>query len=121
MGHGADLGTELAADRKLIELVAEEYEAEPDQERRRELIKQLATVTARHVLRTTRLMCDALHEYAAESNDDLARALVVQARALLDVEERRLLPALEQTVSWHVLEDLGEKVRVGRAECRDWK
>jgi len=114
MGHGADLGTELAADRKLIDLVAEQYEAESDPERRRELIKQLTTVTARHVLQTTQLMCDALHEYAAERNDDLAQALVAQARGLIEVEESRLLPALEATVSWHVLEDLGEKVRAGR-------
>ena len=114
MGHGADLGTELAADRKLIDLVAEEYEAESDPERRRELIKQLTTLTARHVLQTTQLMCDALHEYAADCNDELAHALVAQVRGLLDVEESRLLPALEQSVSWHVLEDLGEKVRAGR-------
>jgi hypothetical protein len=114
MGHGADLGTELAAERKLIDLVAEEYEAQSDPERRRELIKQLTEVTARHVLQTTALMCDALHEYAAERNDDLAQALVAQARGLLDVEETCLLPALEENVSWHVLEDLGEKVRAGR-------
>ena len=114
MGHGADLGTELAADRKLIDLMADEYEKESDPERRRELIKQLTTVTARHVLQTTQLLCDALHEYAAERSDELARALVAQAHSLLDVEETRILPALEDAVSWHVLEDLGEKVRAGR-------
>jgi hypothetical protein len=114
MGHGADLGTELAAERRLIDLVAAEYEAQADPERRRELIKQLTAITARHVLQTTQLMCDALHEYASEQNDELAAALVAQARGLLEVEETCLLPALEKTVSWHVLEDLGEKVRAGR-------
>lgn len=115
MGHGADLGTELAAERKLIDLVAEEYEAESDPERRRELIKRLTTVMSQHVLQTTQLLCDALHEYASEQNDDLAQALVTQARGLLDVEETCLLPALEKAVSWHVLEDLGDKARAGHA------
>lgn len=114
MGHGADLGTELAAERKLIELVAEQYEAESDPERRRELIKSLTAVMARHVLQTTQLLCDALHEYASEQNDDLAQALVAQARGLLDVEETCLLPALEKAVSWPVLQDLGEKARAAR-------
>ncbi len=115
MGHGADLGTELAADRRLIDLVAEEYEAESDPERRLELVGRLTAATARHVMSATRLLCDALHEYLPDRVDELADALVTQARGLLDVEETRLLPALEQTVSWHVLEDLGEKVRAGRA------
>lgn len=114
MGHDADLGTELAADRKLIDLVAAQYEAEADPKRRRALIEQLTAVTARHVLLTTRLLGDALHEYVPERTDELADALVTQARGLLDVEEACLLPALEQTVSWHVLRDLGEKVRAGR-------
>jgi hypothetical protein len=114
MGHGADLGTELAAERRLIDLMAEEYEDESDPKRRRELINRLMEVTARHVLLTTRLLCDALDEYAPDRTDELADALVVQARGLLEVEQGRLLPALEETVSWHVLEDLGEKVRAGR-------
>lgn len=115
MGHGADLGTELAADRGLIELVAKQYAQESDPRRRRELVERLTAVTARHVLSATRLMCDALHDYVPERVDELADALVAQARGLLDVEETRLLPALEKSVSWHVLEDLGEKVRTGRA------
>lgn len=40
--------------------------------------------------------------------------LAASTRALLDVEQRRLLPALEGAVTWQVLEDLGEKVRAGR-------
>src|SRR5262249_1479775 len=114
MGHDADLGTELAADRKLIDLVAARYEAETDPERRRELIEQLTAVTARHVLLTTRLLGDALHEDVPARSDELGEALVGQAAGLLAVEEACLLPALEQTVSWHVLRDLGEKVRAGR-------
>lgn len=115
MGHGADLGTELAAERRLIDLVAAQYGAETDPEHRRALIERLTAVTARHVQLTTRLLGDALNEYVPERIDELADALVAQARGLLDVEEACLLPALEQTVSWHVLRDLGEKVRAGRA------
>ncbi len=115
MGHGADLRTELDVDRGLIELTARQCEDEGDPKRRHELVEQLAELTARHVRRTAGLLADALHEYAPEYEDELARALAAQARGLLDVERDRLLPALEQAVAWPVLEDLGEKVRAGRS------
>ncbi|MGH6657811.1 MAG: hypothetical protein ACRDVE_21705 [Actinocrinis sp.] len=115
MGHGADLRTELAADQRLIELAARRCADERDPARRHELVEQLAALTARHVQQTAGLLADALHEYAPEYEDELARALAAQARGLLDVERERLLPALEKAVTWHVLEDLGEKVRAGRA------
>jgi hypothetical protein len=114
MGHGADLGTELAADRKLIELVAAQYEAERDPDRRHLLAKRLTAIVARHLLLATGLLSDALYECAPEYDDELARTLLSQARELLRVEETRLLPALERTASWQVLEDLGGKVRAGR-------
>jgi len=114
MGHGADLGTELAADRALIELLAAQYETEPDPQRRHQLTEQLTALVARHVSLTTRLLSDALSEFAPECDDDLARALIAQARDLLQLEQEHLLPALERVVSWQVLEDLGDNVRAER-------
>src|ERR1700724_3731611 len=107
MGHGADLGTELAADRELVDAIAGQYETEPDPERRRLLAGRLTAIMARHVSLTTQLLGDALHEYAPKLDDDLARTLIEQARDLLRIEQELLLPALEQAVTWHVLEDLG--------------
>jgi hypothetical protein len=49
-----------------------------------------------------------------KAGPELVRTLTAQARGLLEVEEHRLLPALEQAVTWHVLEDLGDQVRAGR-------
>lgn len=144
MGHGADLGTELAADRKLIELVAGQCETENDPARQRALVKQLTAAVEEHVALTSKCLTGALREHVpgggalsrqservrdqlnwtlgrvAEQNGygaagvELIHALTAQTRGLLDVEQSRLLPALEQAVTWHVLEDLGEKVRAGR-------
>ncbi|MBS2961436.1 hypothetical protein KGA66_00160 [Actinocrinis puniceicyclus] len=144
MGHGADLGTELDADRRLIELAADRCEAEPDPARRRALVAQFADAVGQHVRLTSKCLAGALREYVpggvelsrhtervrdqvdwtlgrvAEQNGrggaggELVRTLALQTRGLLDEERKRLLPALEQAVTWHVLEDLGEKVRAGR-------
>lgn len=144
MGHGADLGTELAADRKLIELVAGQCKAEQDPARQRALIKQLTAAVEEHVTLTSRCLAGALREYLpdggelsrqgervrdqvswtlgrvaeqnghGEAGPELVSALARQVHGLLEVEQRRLLPALEQAVTWHVLEDLGDKVRAAR-------
>jgi hypothetical protein len=144
MGHGADLGTELAADRKLIELVAGQCAAERDPARQRALVKQLTAAVEEHITLTSKCLSGALREYVpggaelskqservrdqvswtlgrvaeqngyGEAGPELVHALAAQARGLLEVEQRRLLPALEQAVTWHVLEDLGDKVRAGR-------
>ncbi|HZU56570.1 MAG TPA: hypothetical protein VFA06_11930 [Actinocrinis sp.] len=144
MGHGADLGTELAADRKLIELVAGQCAAEQDPARQRALVKQLTAAVEEHVTLTSKCLAGALREFVpgggelsrqsdrvrdqvswtlgrvaeqngyGEAGPELVSTLAGQARGLLDVEQNRLLPALEQAVTWHVLEDLGEKVRAAR-------
>lgn len=144
MGHGADLGTELAVDRRLIEMAASRCEAEPDPLRRRLLAGQLTAAVEQHVALTSKALEGALREYVpgggelsrhseqvrdqvtwtlgwvaeqydrGEGGPELVRTLALQARGLLDEEQKRLLPALEQAVTWHVLEDLGDKVRAGR-------
>jgi hypothetical protein len=114
MGHGADLGTELAADRRLIDLLAGQYEAERDPWRRRLLAARLTGTVARHLELATSTLCNALFEYAPRHQDDFAPALIAQARELLQIEQERMLPALEQAVTWQVLEDLGAQVRARR-------
>lgn len=151
MGHGADLGTELAADGALIELLARRCEGERNATGRRELRKRLATAVEEHLALAWAYLADAVREFvpgggelsrcgeqkrervtealgrvakldgrdeagaAAEAEAGLlVRELAERSRGLLEVERTRLLPALEQAVTWHVLEDLGEKVRAGR-------
>ena len=144
MGHGADLGTELAADRKLIELVAGQCAAEHDPARQRALVKRLTAAIEEHVTLTSKCLAGALREHVpggaelsrqservrdqvnwtlgrvaeqhgfGEAGTRLVNTLATQTRGLLEVEQTRLLPALEQAVTWHVLEDLGEKIRAGR-------
>lgn len=64
MGHGADLGTELAADRKLIELIAGQCEAERDPVRQSTLVKQLTAAITEHLALTSRCLALALREHA---------------------------------------------------------
>lgn len=150
MGHGADLGSELAADRALIESLAGRCEAERDPARRRALAKRLAAAVQEHLALAATYLAEAVREYvpsggaaalsaervrdrvnealgrvaklngsgeaaaAATESDRVVCELAARSRGLLEVERTQLLPALENAVTWHVLEDLGEKVRAGR-------
>jgi Hemerythrin HHE cation binding domain len=143
MGHGADLTTELASDHRLLEMLVGEVEAEKAEDGCSIRVQRLVDSLARHLLITRRYLYPALRvwapdgatlaEQAGESLDGLSRAmgdlyagdaaagraeLVSALAAQLDLhilqEEQQLIPALAEAVTWHVLEDLGDKVRAAR-------
>ncbi|HLK43170.1 MAG TPA: hemerythrin domain-containing protein [Thermoleophilia bacterium] len=143
MGHGADLTTELASDHRLLEMLVREVEAEKTEDGRSIRVRRLINSLGRHLLITERYLYPALRlwapdgaslaEQGGKSLDGLARAmgdlsadgaaadrpeLVSALTAQLDLhiqqEEGRLIPALADAVTWHVLEDLGDKVRAAR-------
>lgn len=149
MGHGADLTTELAGDHRLLELLLSRLEAEKDAPGRTARIEQLAAALTRHAAITERYLYPALRIWildgmtlaergrqsqavvALTMRDIAARDLLGQdvelqlarlrdqlARHVRD-EEERLVPALSSAVTWHVLEDLGDKVRTSRLAAAD--
>ena len=144
MGHGADLTTELAGEHRLLELLLNRLEADKDAPGRTMRIEQLTEALARHAAITERYLYPALRiwildgmtlaERARQSQavvaltlrdiaardvlgegvePQLARLSDQLARHVRD-EEERLVPALSAAVTWHVLEDLGDKVRNSR-------
>jgi hypothetical protein len=144
MGHGTDLTTELASDHRLLEMLVGEVEAEKAADGHSIRVQRLINRLARHLLITQRYLYPALRVWAPDgaslaeqggtSLDGLAQAmgdlcagdaaaadrteLISALAAQLDLhiqqEEERLIPALAAAVTWHVLEDLGDKVRAAR-------
>jgi len=149
MGHGADLTTELAGDHRLLELLLSRLGAEKDAPGRTARVEQLAAALTRHATITERYLYPALRIWlldgmtlaergrqsqavvALTMRDIAARDLLGEdvelqlarlsdqlARHVRD-EEERLIPALSAAVTWHVLEDLGDKVRTSRLAAAD--
>jgi hypothetical protein len=141
MGHGADLTTELAADHRLLEMLLARLQGgnlAPGH------VERLASILARHSLLTRRYLYPALRSWApngaaladkgTESQRELSRtvkdiaardahgrdraplvaALTEQMDRHIREEEDQLIPALAASVTWHVLEDLGERARAAR-------
>lgn len=141
MGHGADLTTELAADHRLLELLLRQLEADHHAAH----VDQLAQALAHHGAITDRYLYPALRIWLPDGiplaergrRSQAVIALTMRDIAARDVlgedlgpplarlsdqlarhvrdEEDRLVPALAAAVTWHVLEDLGEKARAARA------
>lgn len=144
MGHGADLTTELAGEHRLLELLLSRLEADRDAPGRTTRIEQLTEALARHAAITERYLYPALRIWILDgmtlaergrqsqavvaltvrdiaARDALGEGVEVQLARLSDQlarhvrdEEDRLVPALSAAVTWHVLEDLGDKVRSSR-------
>jgi hypothetical protein len=149
MGHGADLTTELAGDHRLLELLLRRLETEEDGPGRTARVEQLAQALTRHAAITERYLYPALRIWILDgmalaergrqsqavialtmrdiaARDVLGQDLTLQLARLADQlarhvrdEEERLTPALSAAVTWHVLEDLGEKVRASRRSAAE--
>ena len=149
MGHGADLTTELAGDHRLLELLLHRLEADKDAPGRTARIERLAAALARHAAITERYLYPALRIWILDgmslaergrqsqavvaltmrdivARDALGQGVDGQVARLADQlarhvrdEEERLVPALSAAVTWHVLEDLGDKVRTSRLAAAD--
>lgn len=149
MGHGADLTTELAGDHRLLEVLVSRLEADKDAPGRTARIEQLETALARHASITERYLYPALRIWILDgttlaergrqsqavvaltlrdiaARDMLGEGVDLQVARLSDQlarhvrdEEERLVPALASAVTWHVLEDLGDKIRTSRPAAAD--
>jgi len=144
MGHGADLTTELAGDHRLLELLLSRLRAEKDGPGRTARVDQLAAALVRHAAITERYLYPALRIWILDgmtlaergrqsqavitltmrdiaARDALGQGVDLQLARLSDQlarhvrdEEERLVPALCAAVTWHVLKDLGDKIRTSR-------
>lgn len=128
MARSTEVGSELAADHRLIELLCRQLELQSDQARRQAMADKIAAIVDWHETFDRRYLGYPESEAASSpvhvdvsdaSSADPAQLEPLLARARLHIleEESHTLPEFESRVHWMVLEDLGERAREFRLAC----
>lgn len=116
MAYSAEVGSELGADHRLIELLGRQLDLETDPARRQAAADKIAGIIDWHEkFDRAYLGADEPADSAEQTAEAAAAAsldeLLARARRHIRQEEDHTLPAFESHAHWMVLEDLGERAR----------
>ena len=129
MARSTEVGTELEADHRLIELLGRQIQLESDESRRQTLAVRIAGIIDWHELFDRRYLgweqdaadqgrprADPGPEASVDAHqpldsDDGIDVLMARAHQHIQEEEKYTLPKFEARANWMTLEDLGERAR----------
>lgn len=113
MTRSTELGSELEADHRLIELLFRQLQLESDATRRQAMVNRITAIVDWHEAFDRRYLEASAGAGAGDGvgADGSLDAVIARAQQHIREEEEHTLPAFERHVNWMVLEDLGERAR----------